>query len=73
MAVWTEADRDAIRDALKKLAEGKRRVRVSYTSDAGGSTVEYGQADIPTLERLLNNINASLGGVRRTFYPRTMK
>lgn len=71
--MWTTTDRDAVKQAVVDLATGKRKVRVSYSSDAGGGTVEYGQADLPQLRTLLAEMNASVGAKRRTIRVRTAK
>lgn len=70
---WTTEDRDAVQQAITDLAAGKRRARVSWSSDAGGGTTEYAPASLSELRSLLNEINASIGRKRRSFRVRTSK
>lgn len=73
MSMWTTTDQTAVKQAVLDLAQGKRKVRVSYSSEAGGGTTEYGQADLPQLRALLADINGALNVKRRSFRVRTSK
>jgi len=53
---YTQADADNVLAAIRALASGQRKVRVTY----GDRTVEYAQADLPQLQALHREILADL-------------
>ncbi len=59
---WTQADADAIREAIKKLALGDREVTVSFTGSGGSRSATYALADLDGLRSLLAQITRELGG-----------
>jgi len=69
---YTETERDAIKNAVIKLASGTRAVRITTM----GKTVEYGQADLADLEALLGRAEADVNaaaGASQFFLTRTSK
>ena len=49
MATYTQADVDAVKAAILALAKGERLVSLQL----GDHSEQYGQADLPDLQRLL--------------------
>jgi hypothetical protein len=69
---YLETERDAIKEAVLKLASGTRAVRITTM----GKTVEYGQADLTELEALLARAEADVAaaaGTSQFFLTRTSK
>jgi hypothetical protein len=56
MSIWTETDRDNIKDAILSLTTGKRVVQ----TDIGGKQREFGQASLPAMRALLADIVADI-------------
>jgi hypothetical protein len=54
--VYTERDLNKVKRAILYLAEGKRVVSVSLA----GREVKYGQAELPQLQDLANEIQSAL-------------
>jgi hypothetical protein len=54
--VYTERDLNKVKRAILSLAEGKRVVSVSLA----GREVKYGQAELPQLQDLANEIQSAL-------------
>lgn len=54
---WTETDLETVRAAKLKLATGKSVVRVTLSS---GKTIEYGRADLRSLQVLESEIRSEL-------------
>lgn len=70
MATCAERLKEA-RNALHALMTGKKAVRVSYSSDTGGSrSVEYKQADIAELRQYIRELEAECGGTSAATKPR---
>ena len=61
---WTQADADAVRNAVVALATGKRTVTISYTGPPARSET-YALADLDQLRKLLAEMERSLSGAPR--------
>jgi hypothetical protein len=58
---WTQADVDALREAIVKLATGKRVVSVSYAGPPARS-ISYQIGDIAQMRELLAEAQRAVGG-----------
>lgn len=58
---WTQADADAVRAAITKLAIGERVVSVSYAGPPARA-VTYAAAQLDELRALLAEIQREVGG-----------
>lgn len=58
---WTQADADAVRVAIFKLATGARDVSVSYAGPPPRS-ISYQMVDLADLRALLTEITREVGG-----------
>ena len=69
---YTQADQDAVQNAIVELATGRRVVRLTF----GGKTTEFHQTDIDKLRSLLSEITADVsaaGGGAQFYLTRTSK
>lgn len=57
---WTQSDADAVREAITKLAIGRRAVTVSYAGPPARS-VTYEMVDLADLRALLAEMQRELG------------
>lgn len=69
--IFTQTDVDSIKAALLALATGQRVV----SATVNGKRIDYGQADVPQLTKLLSVMEASLSTSKasRTYLMETSK
>lgn len=57
---YTTEDRDAVKAAIIALASGTRKTSVTFSSQAGSRTVQYGATQLKDLRELLEMIEGEL-------------
>ncbi len=60
MSSWTQADLDAVQNAILKLATGQQKASVSFSSAGASVSTTYTTADLPQLKALRAEIRDEL-------------
>lgn len=69
--LYTQANLNAVEQAIIDLATGARKVSVNWSDSGGSRSVSYQSGDLPMLKSLRDMIASGLAGTSRSILTQT--